>query len=112
MAVLGWIAMGLMTALLRSSFRRGAERRDRLARSSGIGIAGALVAGLVATGAGVGALGDFFHSGAWLIAFGGAVLALAAFDGVRRSPRDKTALQNRLWTERAGGESEKLNRNW
>jgi hypothetical protein len=28
MAVLGWIALGLATAVMRSSFRRGGERRD------------------------------------------------------------------------------------
>jgi hypothetical protein len=39
-------------------------------------VVGALLAGLVAVAAGVGSVGDFFHTGTWLIALGGAVLAL------------------------------------
>ena len=78
MAVLGWIALGLATALLRSSFRRGDERRDGLAASCAIAVVGALLAGLVAVAAGVGSIGDVFHTGTWLIAFAGAVLALVA----------------------------------
>jgi hypothetical protein len=76
MAVLGWTALGLATAVMRSSFRRGGERRDGLAANCAIATAGALLAGLVAVAAGVGSIGDLFHTGTWLIALGGAVLAL------------------------------------
>ena len=59
MAVLGWIVLGLATAVMRSSFRRGGERRDGLAASCTIAVVGALLAGLVAVAAGVGSIGDF-----------------------------------------------------
>jgi hypothetical protein len=44
MAVLGWIALGLATAVMRSSFRRGDERRDGLAASCAIAVVGSELA--------------------------------------------------------------------
>jgi uncharacterized membrane protein YeaQ/YmgE (transglycosylase-associated protein family) len=114
MAVLGWITLGLATALLRSSFRRGGERRDGLAASCTIAVVGALLAGLMAVAAGVGSTGDFFHTGTWLIAFGGAVLALVGSElaSKARGRREITGPRSRPWAEDAGGESERLHRNW
>ena len=43
MAVLDRIVLGLATAVMRSSFRRGGERRDGLAASYTIAVVGALV---------------------------------------------------------------------
>ena len=90
MAVLGWTPLGLATALLRSRFRRCAERRDGLAASCAIAVVGALLAGLVALAAGVGSIGDFFQTGTWLIAFAGAVLVLVAPElaSKARGPRE------------------------
>jgi hypothetical protein len=45
MAVLGWIALGLATAVMRGSLRRGGERRDGLAASCAIAVVVALLAG-------------------------------------------------------------------
>ena len=114
MAVLGWIALGLAAAVMRSSFRRGGERRDGLAASCTIGTAGALLAGLVAVAAGVGSIGDFFHTGTWLIALGGAVLALVGSElaSTARGRRESTGPRSRPWAGRAGGQSEPLDRNW
>jgi uncharacterized membrane protein YeaQ/YmgE (transglycosylase-associated protein family) len=115
MAVLGWIALGLVTAVLASGLRRGEEGRRLLAGRYATGMFGALVGGLVAVAAGVGELGDFFHSGTWLIALGGAVLALVVFELTRsgRAGRDSTAPRSGSWPRRrAGGESERLDRNW
>ena len=50
MAVLGWIALGLATAVMRSSFRRGGEPREGLAASCALAVVGALLAGLAAAG--------------------------------------------------------------
>jgi hypothetical protein len=104
MAVLGWIALGLATAMMWSSFRRGGGRRDGLAASSAIAAAGALLAGLVAVAAGVGTIGDFFHTGTWLIAFGGAVLALVVSGLASKSRgREITRARSRPWAGHAGG---------
>lgn len=114
MAVLGWIALGLVTAVLASSFRRGEGGSAVLAGRCAVAMVGALLAGLVATAAGVGPIGDFFHTGTWLIAFGGAVLALVGSELARSTParREITGPQGRPWTGRVGGESERLDRNW
>jgi uncharacterized membrane protein YeaQ/YmgE (transglycosylase-associated protein family) len=114
MPVLGWIALGLATAVLASGFRRGQERRGVLTARYASGMAGALLGGLVAVAAGVGPFVDFFHAGTWLIALGGAVLALFAFELVRSGPagRDAAGPRNGGWAgRRAGGESETLDRN-
>jgi uncharacterized membrane protein YeaQ/YmgE (transglycosylase-associated protein family) len=107
MAVLGWITLGLATAVMRSSFRRGDERRDGLAASCAIAVVGALLAGLVAVAAGVGSIGDFFHTGTWLIAFAGAVLALVASELPRsaRGCREITGPRSRPWAGTPAGKA-------
>ena len=114
MAVLGWIALGLATALTRSGFRHYGERRHELAAGCAIAMAGALLTGLVAVGAGVGSIGDFFHTGTWLIAFGGSALALVGSE-LASDPSGRgeiTGARSRFWAGHAGGESERLHRNW
>lgn len=113
MAVLGWIALGLVTGVLVSGFRHRDEGHGARAGRCALGMVGAVLAGLVATAAGVGSIGDFLHIGAWLIAIGGAVLAVVGFDVVRR-PRDDRDLARatRRWAGRTAGESERLDRNW
>ena len=115
MAVLGWIALGLVTAVLASGLRRGEGGRRLLVGRCGTGMAGALLGGLVAVAAGVGPFADFFHTGIWLIALGGALLALVVFELVTggRAGSDTTAPGSGSWRgRRAGGESERLDRNW
>ena len=111
MAVLDRIVLGLATAVMRSSFRRGGERRDGLAASYTIAVVGALLAGLVAVAAGVGSIEDFFHTGTWLIAIGGAVLALVCFE-LASNARRRREITGGPWAGHAGGESEPLDRNW
>jgi uncharacterized membrane protein YeaQ/YmgE (transglycosylase-associated protein family) len=111
MAVLGWIALGLVTGVLASTFRGGEGGPAVLARRCAVGMVGALLAGLAATAAGVGPIGDFFHTGTWLIAFGGAVLALVGSELARTTP-GRREITGRPWTGRVGGESERLDRNW
>ena len=115
MAVLGWIALGLVTAVLANGFRRGEEGRGVLAGRCASGVVGAVLGGLVAVVAGVGPIGDFFHTAVWLIALGGAMLALVAYELARtaRERRESTGRRSRSWAvRRAGGESERLDRNW
>jgi hypothetical protein len=115
MAVLGWIALGLVTALFASGFRAGDERRFVLVVRCVLAGVGALVGGLVAVAAGVGAIGDFFHTGTWLIALAGAILALFIHELARtsRGRQQRGDPEARSWAaRRAGGESERLDRNW
>ena len=102
MAVLGWIALGLATAVLASGFQRGEEGRDVLAGRYASCMAGALFAGLVAAVAGVGPIEDFFHIGTWLIALAGAILALVAHE-IMRSPQGRG--------ERTGASGSRTGRN-
>jgi uncharacterized membrane protein YfcA len=81
---------------------RSGERRRGLASRCASGITGALIGGLVATATG----------STWLIALGGAILALFAFElasgrGGRGDAADRAI---RLWAAR--GEIETLDRNW
>jgi uncharacterized membrane protein YeaQ/YmgE (transglycosylase-associated protein family) len=114
MAVLGWIALGLATAVMRSSFRRCGEPRHGLAARCTIAVVGALLAGLVAAAAGVGSIGDFFHTGTWLIAIAGAMLAIAGSElaSNARGRREITGPPSRPCAGHAGWESESLDRNW
>ena len=115
MAVLGWIALGLATALFASGFRAGEEGRRVLAVRCVSAMVGALVGGLVAVAAGVGSIGDFFYIGTWLIALGGVILALFIHELVMasRSSHESADPEERSWAaRRAGGESERLDRNW
>ena len=115
MAVLGWIALGLAAAVLTSGFRSGKEGRAVLAGRCAIGTAGALLAGLAATAAGVGPIEDFFHTGTWVIALAGAFLALFAYEVATssRGPRETTTgPATRTWAGHTGGESETFDRNW
>jgi hypothetical protein len=77
-------------------------------------VVGALLAGLVAVAAGVGSVGDFFHTGTWLVAFGGAMLALVGSElaSNARGRREIAGPRSRPWAADAGGESERLHRNW
>jgi uncharacterized membrane protein YeaQ/YmgE (transglycosylase-associated protein family) len=115
MAVLGWIALGLVTAVLTSGFRRGEEGRRVLAGRYATGMVGALVGGFVAVAAGVAPLADFFHTGTWLIALGGAEVALFVFELARSggARQEITGPRSGIRAgQRAGRESETLDRNW
>jgi uncharacterized membrane protein YeaQ/YmgE (transglycosylase-associated protein family) len=115
MAVLGGLVLGLVTAVLASGLRRGEEGRGVLARRYAIGMVGGLFGGLVAVLSGVGPIEDFLHTGTGVIAVGGAVLAVVVYELVRasRARRGVSGVRGGGWAgRRAGGESEKLDRNW
>jgi hypothetical protein len=60
-------------------------------------------------------MADFFHTGIWLIALGGAVLALFLYELAKniRGSREIRGPRSGPWAGgRAGGESERLDRNW
>jgi uncharacterized membrane protein YeaQ/YmgE (transglycosylase-associated protein family) len=108
-------SLGLVTAVLASGLRRGDEGRRLLVGRYATGMVGAVVGGFVAVAAGAGAMADFFHTGTWLIALGGAVLALFLYELAKnmRGSREIKGPRSGSWPRRrAGGESERLDRNW
>jgi uncharacterized membrane protein YeaQ/YmgE (transglycosylase-associated protein family) len=110
MAVLGWILLGLAAAVLAGGIRPDERDRAALLGRCASGVGGAVLAGLIATAAGLGSIGDFFHTGVWLVALAGAVLALVAHEmatGTRRADETDLPPPN-AWA----GESESLDRNW
>ena len=114
MAVLGSITLGLATALLRSSFRRGGGAASTGWPPAARSLWSARCWPASLRGAGVGSIGDFFHTGTWLIAFAGAALALVGSE-LASNPlgrREITGPRSRPWAGHAGGESEPLHRNW
>jgi uncharacterized membrane protein YeaQ/YmgE (transglycosylase-associated protein family) len=86
MGLLGFIVLGLIAGAIAKAVHRGSEPGG-LIGTTAVGIAGALLGGLLASAAGLGGLGSFFSLGTWLIAIAGALLLLVLFDlvtGARR----------------------------
>lgn len=81
MGLLGWIVLGLVAGAIAKTLHKGEEPGGVLGTLA-VGIAGALVGGLVASAAGIGSISSFFSLGTWLIAIIGAFVLLMAFDAV------------------------------
>jgi uncharacterized membrane protein YeaQ/YmgE (transglycosylase-associated protein family) len=78
MGVLGWIILGLVAGAIAKALHKGHEPGGLLGTLV-VGIAGALLGGLIASAVGIGGIGSFFSVGTWLIAIGGALLLLVIF---------------------------------
>jgi uncharacterized membrane protein YeaQ/YmgE (transglycosylase-associated protein family) len=77
MGVLGWIILGLLAGAIAKALHKGHEPGGVLGTLA-VGVAGALVGGLIASAVGIGGIGSFF-SLTWLIAVGGALLLLVIY---------------------------------
>jgi uncharacterized membrane protein YeaQ/YmgE (transglycosylase-associated protein family) len=89
MGVLGWIILGLLAGAIAKALHKGHEP-DGLLGTLVVGVAGALLGGLIASAVGIGGISSFFSLGTWLIAIGGALLLLVIYStlaGGRRSTR-------------------------
>jgi uncharacterized membrane protein YeaQ/YmgE (transglycosylase-associated protein family) len=78
MGILGWLVLGLLAGLIAKALHRGPEPGGLLGTLA-VGIAGAIVGGLIASLLGIGSIGSFFNLGTWLIAIGGALLLLTVY---------------------------------
>lgn len=87
MGVIGWVVLGLVVGAIAKAVHPG-EAPGGLLGTLGVGILGALLGGLIASAAGIGAIGSFFSIGTWLIAIGGALLLLVIFNAVVTRSRD------------------------
>ena len=81
MGILGWIILGLLAGAIAKAIMPGDDPGGIIVTML-IGIAGAIVGGLIASALGVGELGSFFDIGTWVIAILGALLLLGIYRAV------------------------------
>jgi uncharacterized membrane protein YeaQ/YmgE (transglycosylase-associated protein family) len=90
MGILSWLALGLVAGAIAKVIHPGDEPAGVLGTLI-VGVAGALVGGVIASALGIGAVSSFFSLGTWLIAILGALLLLAIYTATTerwaRSPR-------------------------
>ncbi len=81
MGIIGFILLGLIAGAIAKALHKGEEPGGILGTFV-TGILGAVVGGLVASALGIGSLSSFFSLGTWLIAIGGALLLLVAYNAL------------------------------
>lgn len=81
MGIVGWILLGFFAGLIAKAIVPGRDPGG-IVTTTLIGIAGALVGGLIASALDLGELGDFFDLDTWFIAVAGSVLLLIGYHGV------------------------------
>jgi uncharacterized membrane protein YeaQ/YmgE (transglycosylase-associated protein family) len=78
MGILGWIALGLVAGAIAKAILPGDDPGGIFVTML-IGIAGAIVGGLIASALDIGDLDEFFDIGTWLIAIAGSLLLLLVY---------------------------------
>jgi uncharacterized membrane protein YeaQ/YmgE (transglycosylase-associated protein family) len=78
MGIIGWIILGLLAGAIAKAIMPGDDPGGIFVTML-IGIAGAIVGGLIASALNVGDLDEFFDIGTWLIAICGSLLLLALY---------------------------------
>ena len=78
MGILGFILLGLIAGAIAKAILPG-DDPGGLIITTLIGIAGAVIGGLIASALGIGDLDEFFDIGTWLIAIAGSLLLLLAY---------------------------------
>jgi uncharacterized membrane protein YeaQ/YmgE (transglycosylase-associated protein family) len=76
--IIGWIVLGLLAGAIAKLIMPGDDPGGIIVTML-IGIAGAIVGGLIASALDIGDLDEFFDIGTWLIAIGGSLLLLAIY---------------------------------
>jgi len=75
MGIIGWILLGLCAGAIAKLIMPGDDPGGLIVTTL-IGIAGAIVGGLIASALNIGDLDEFFDIGTWLIAIAGSLLLL------------------------------------
>ena len=75
MGIIGWIVLGLLAGAIAKLILPGDDPGGIFVTML-IGIAGAIVGGLIASALDIGDLDEFFDIGTWLIAIGGSIILL------------------------------------
>ena len=78
MGIIGWIVLGLLAGMIAKLIMPGDDPGGFIVTTL-IGIAGAIVGGLIASALDIGDLDEFFDIGTWLIAIAGSLLLLAIY---------------------------------
>lgn len=78
MGIIGWIVLGLLAGAIAKLILPGEDPGGFIVTTL-IGIAGAIVGGLIASALDIGEIDEFFDLGTWLIAIGGSILLLLAY---------------------------------
>ena len=78
MGIIGFIILGLIAGAIAKAILPG-DDPGGLIITMLIGIAGALIGGVIASALGIGELGKFFDIGTWLIAIAGSLLLLVVY---------------------------------
>jgi uncharacterized membrane protein YeaQ/YmgE (transglycosylase-associated protein family) len=78
MSIIGFILLGLLAGAIAKALLPG-DQPGGVVVTALIGMAGALVGGLLASAAGLGGLEGFFDLQTWLVAIGGAILLLVVW---------------------------------
>ena len=78
MGIIGWIVLGLLAGMIAKLIMPGDDPGGIIVTTL-IGIAGAIVGGLIASALDIGDLDEFFDIGTWLIAIAGSLLLLAIY---------------------------------
>ena len=78
MGIIGWILLGLLAGAIAKLILPGDDPGGFIVTTL-IGIAGAIVGGLIASALDIGDLDEFFDIGTWLIAIGGSLLLLIIY---------------------------------
>jgi uncharacterized membrane protein YeaQ/YmgE (transglycosylase-associated protein family) len=91
MGILGWIVLGLLAGAIAKAILPGDDPGGIIVTML-IGIAGAIVGGLIASALDIGDLDEFFDIGTWLIAIAGSILLLLVYRTVvgNRAGRGRT----------------------
>jgi uncharacterized membrane protein YeaQ/YmgE (transglycosylase-associated protein family) len=79
--IIGWIILGLLAGAIAKALLPGDDPGGIIVTVL-IGIAGAIVGGLIASALNLGDLGDFFDIGTWIIAILGSLLLLVAYRAI------------------------------
>lgn len=90
MGILGWIVLGLLAGAIAKLIMPGDDPGGIIVTTL-IGIAGAIVGGLIASALDIGDLDEFFDIGTWLIAIGGSLLLLFLYRLVAGGPTHRGA---------------------
>lgn len=81
MGIIGWILLGLIAGAIAKAILPGDDPGGIIVTIL-IGIAGAIVGGLIASALDIGDLDEFFDIGTWLIAIAGSLLLLLLYRAV------------------------------
>jgi uncharacterized membrane protein YeaQ/YmgE (transglycosylase-associated protein family) len=76
--IIGWIVLGLLAGAIAKAIMPGDDPGGIIVTTL-IGIAGAIVGGLIASALDIGDIDEFFDIGTWLIAIAGSLLLLAVY---------------------------------